>query len=391
MSYEEIIQTKPTSSYTKQDLDEIKAISFDKENFSLKGSFSFRGSKYPSDIDLSDIFTACCDKKNTIREFINKLQEIVSNTLRANHWFLELKAGIDQRYVSNTINFPFFEHLNMNGLISDDEFISIHNIFTEGPTQLEIEQLEEFLRQRATIRWTADEVLSSYKILPGSVSLTLEDAINDSKVINIELVVILNNKFTEMSNFFYLLYYASDGSVHTINTPQESYTDFPDFFAKELKENIAKLYYSELSKNYVKLAKRYFTYGKFFQDKKLVQAVYPLLNSNISLASQLKSEIATIEKLIENASFSSIPITVLRDHLESIKARLANIIEIPQNILEKLNDELLDIIDSHLLTAEIVIHGIKPVKGYLSELTNKYALAYLKKVHLVPPPKNLLP
>ena len=82
MSYEQIIQTKPVSSYTSQDVNEIKAISFDQDNFALKGSFSFRGSKYPSDIDVSDVFTSCCDRTGAIKQFIKKLQEIVAGTQR---------------------------------------------------------------------------------------------------------------------------------------------------------------------------------------------------------------------------------------------------------------------------------------------------------------------
>ena len=387
MSYEQIIQTKPVSSYTSQDVNEIKAISFDQDNFALKGSFSFRGSKYPSDIDVSDVFTSCCDRTGAIKKFIKKLQEIVAGTQRANHWFLELKAGTDVRYLTNNINLPFFELLHNNKLITDDEFELAYHVLSEDGS---LEELQELLRQYATVRWTADEVLSGYKLLHGGVGVSLQDAIDHSEVINIELIVVINNRFTEMSNFFYLLYYSPDGSIHTINTPQESYTNFPDFFGKELRKNITKLYYSELQRNYLKLAKRYFTYGRFFNDRQLVEAVYPLLNSNISLAGQLKSELATIEKLIESVSFASIPLSVLRDHLDSIKARLANIIEIPDDMLIALNNYLLMVINTRLLTSKLVLTAIKPVKKYLTKFVDDYAHRYLESVHLVPPPQELI-
>jgi hypothetical protein len=395
--YEQIISLKPKTSYPEQAVDEIKAISIDKNNWDLKGSFSFRASKYPSDIDVSDVFVQCCDKDATIDNFVKKIQEIVSNTLRANHWFLELKAGIDKRYDINTKRpnheiLSIIDNLHLERLLSDEDYIVAYNILNkEDHDELEHEILTEMLRQHATLRWTSDEVLFGYKILPGGVGISLSDAVKSSKAINIELIEVINDKFTEISNFFNLLYYSTDGQVHTINSPQESYNDFPSFFKKELRKNIQKLFYSKLEANYLKLAKRYFSYGKFFKDIHLVEVVYPLLNSNIGLAGQIKGELATIEKLIMNVRFDSIPISTLKYQLESIKSRLANIIEIPDDILEEFNKNINEILITTYITPNLVLEEINPIKKYLSKFTNELSYTYLKKHKLVPPPKYLLP
>ena len=76
-----------------------------------------------------------------------------------------------------------------------------------------------------------------------------------------------------------------------------------------------------------------------------------------------------------------------RDHLDSIKARLANIIEIPDDMLVALNNYLLMVINTRLLTSKLVLTAIKPVKKYLTKFVDDYSRQYLESVHLVPPPK----
>jgi len=391
-SFDEIIAAKPESSYTEDALNEIRAISLDKDNWDLKGSYSFRASKYPSDIDVSDLLISCCDPDNTIKIFITKIQKIVSEALRANHWFLELKAGFDKRFKIKNNQMDELVQLHNTKLLSDDEFTYIYNVIIKGyPDELERETVGKILREHYTLRWSANDVLTGYKILPGGVTVNLFDAIKESDIVNIELIEVINDKFTEISNFFFLLYYSSDGKVHTINVPQLSYDNFPLFFGNELKKNIAKLYFSKLEANYLKLAKRYFSYGRFFKDVQLVKAVYPLLNSNIGLAGQLKGELTTIEKLIESVDFNSIPIYILKKQLESIKSRLANVIEIPQDTLINFNMNIINILTLRYLTPEYIINNIKPLKKYLSEFVNKYAYDYLKRVNLIPPPQKYLP
>ena len=397
-SFDEIIAAKPESSYTEDALNEIRAISLDKDNWDLKGSYSFRASKYPSDIDVSDLLISCCDPDNTIKIFISKIQKIVSDSLQPNHWFLELKAGFDRRFKINLNQVDELVQLHDMKLLSDDEFTYIYNVITKGSTnksqreiELEKEIIEKILKEHYTLRWSANDVLTGYKILPGGVTVNLFDAIKESDVVNIELIEVINDKFTEISNFFFLLYYSSDGKVHTINVPQLSYDNFPLFFGNELKKNIYKLFYSRLEPNFLKLAKRYFSYGRFFKDVQLVRAVYPLLDSNIGLAGQLKGELTTIEKLIESVDFNSIPIHILKKQLENIKSRLANIIDIPQDILITFNMNIINILTLRYLTPEYIINNIKPLKKYLFQYTNSEAYYYLYKVKLVPPPQKYLP
>jgi len=391
LSFNQITEAKPDTSYTKEAVDEMRAISIDKENWDLKGSYSFRGSKYPSDIDVSDVFASCCDADTVISKFAKQVQAIVADSLRANHWFLEFKAGTDYRYELYDYTIDDFERLHKEKLLPDDEFTLIFDILSGGATSEGYEVVDELLRQHATIRWSSDEVLSGYKVLPGGVGISLIDAIKDSKVLNMELIVVLNEKFTEMSNFFYLLYYSPDGTVHTINAPQESYDDFSTFFDRELKKNISKLYYSASGANYLKLAKRYFSYGRYFHDEQLVRAVYPLLNSDVGLAGQLKGELATIEKLITSVHFDSIPIPVLRSQLESIKSRLSNVLAIPTESLLMFNNNIIEILNTKYLSPDYILERLEPIMDYLASFTNDHAHTYLFSVGLVPPPPYLLP
>jgi hypothetical protein len=397
-----IFTDKPVTSYSANIIKEINLISYDKNESHPIGTFSYRSTLYPSDIDAFELIQECCDMNTVIILFLRKIQDIVKEILtKRNHWFLELKAGLDNRYnldIGQLHNMQWLInpelHNNIftlyhNNLLSRKEYEILNSLITNNPGPKEYEILKKMLREHYILRWSAIEVLRGYKQLSGGIIKTLQNAFIDKSQINMELIVIINNKIVDISNFFAVEAIDNLGNVTVINLPQESHTDFENYFKENLKSSIEKLYYSILEPNYLKLAKRYFSYGRFTKNSVLINKVLPLLNSSIGLAGQLKSEIAVIIKLIEFTHGQHLPLNIIVNQLDNLKTRLSHVIEINNDTLTMLNELIQKAMDQ--INPINMIEFLSPIKKMLEELTNQYSLIYLKRVKLAPPPRDLLP
>jgi hypothetical protein len=255
-------------------------------------------------------------------------------------------------------------------------------------TNIANEMIQKILRSHYIVRWSMNDIFNGFKILPGGINLTLEDALTHKSQINIELLAIVNNKITDLSNYFVLMFTDSSGKEMAVNLQQSTITDFINYFKKNLQSSMKKLYYSELDYDYLKLVKRYWSYGRFTKDQKLIDKLVPILNSNIALAGQLKSEIATIIKLLENIPLSQIPIEILRNQLSFWKSRLTHVLEIPDDLEFKI-DISIDKIVNNQLDNEQIIDILSPIKERLVKIINENVLQYLMSVGLAPPPDYL--
>jgi hypothetical protein len=389
--FKKIIEDKPISSYPDYVINEIKLISINKNNSFPIGSYSYKAAKYPSDIDIFEIVNRCCNKESVIKLFISGIRDIVRNISNSKwHWFLELKAGIDEQFNLDLNDPNFIEWINdlfKKQLLPQDEYNKISSLMMEG-TNIANEMIQKILRSHYIVRWSMNDIFNGFKILPGGINLTLEDALTHKSQINIELLAIVNNKITDLSNYFVLVFTDSSGKEMAVNLPQSTITDFINYFKKNLQLSMKKLYYSELDYDYLKLVKRYWSYGRFTKDQKLINKLVPILNSNIALAGQLKSEIATIIKLLENIPLSQIPIEILRNQLSFWKSRLTHVLEIPDDLEFKI-DTSIDKIVNNQLDNEEIIDILSPIKERLVKIINENVLQYLMSVGLAPPPDYL--
>lgn len=406
--FDRIISDKPESAYPDYIKDEIMLISINKDYSKIIGSASYKIQKYPGDIDIWEGIEKCCSKEEVIDFFVKNIKRIVRNILnKKNHWFMELKCGLDKRFDLNpgVYNHGYFimdrgfvgqAMLLFNaGLLSQDEIDEIIRIDKMGNSgQLEYETLKTLLRKHLVVRWSANEVLQGYKILPGNIQLQLEEAVSQRSQINIELIAVVNNKITDLSNFFVLAYRDSVGNVFMINLPQESYDDFTEFFKDNLKQSIEKLYYSKLDFNPFKMVKRYWSYGRFTRDPNLIEKLLPIISSDIALASQLKSELGTIVKLLEKTKnipcCANVPMDILKKQLSTFKWRLSNVMDISEELEEEIDDRINETIDAQMIPND-TINDLDDIKNKLENIINVKTIKYLKSVGLAPPPNDLLP
>jgi len=73
------------------------------------------------------------------------------------------------------------------------------------PTQDEYDIIFNLFRNHRVIRWTEDEILQGYKMLPGKLKFKFIDGLKQKSHIKIDVLAYINNRFIEVTNFFYLV------------------------------------------------------------------------------------------------------------------------------------------------------------------------------------------
>lgn len=384
IQFADIISNKLKSSYPEYAIKNMNLVSINKNNSIPIGTFSYSYTLYPSDIDVFEYVQYGDSEDKVVEFFCKSIQQIVRNIYnKGNYWILEVKVGIDDRY-NFKITDPDAEiiigELYQSRLLSDKDL----EILSSSE-----EVANELLRKYAVLRWSPQEILAGIKSLPGNKQILLQDAIKAKSQINIEVIGLINGKFTDLSNFYVLLYTDKSGKKHVVNASDQLLTDFYTFFTTQLRANIKKMYYSPLNHDYYKLIKRYWSYGKITRDQGLINKILPIVNSPIALAGQKKSEIVTLIKLVEYTGLDRVPIDIFKNQVSNIKLSLAGVLALGQKNIEIIN-RVIDEIVNYDMKPKDIIERLEIVKDILKNFTGNAALKYLQSVGLAPPPQKYI-
>jgi len=383
--FNDLIRGKLQSSYPDFATENFHLVSINKDNSMPIGTYSYAYTMYPSDYDVYENVVKGHNTDDVVNFFEKSLKHLVQNIMtKQYYWILEVKVGIDNRY-----NFK---------ITDDDATIRInclrqHNLFNDEDIEIlmsgDEELANELLRKYSVLRWSPEEILNGSKNLPGAESISLNDAIRAKSQINIEIIALINNKFTDLSNFFVLGYTDKLGNTYAVNLPQDNITNFAHYQVQNLGKNIEKLYYSKYNHDYYKMIKRYWSLGRFIKNKQLINKILPIINSRLALAGQKRSEIKTLINLIKHTHLQGVPMNVFDNQIQNLKASLTSIIELGYDIIDAINYDLDSVTDGQLSPDE-KINVLENVKDILNRYVSKNTLAFLKKVKLAPPPKKYI-
>lgn len=395
-------ETKPISSYPKEILNEIKLLSFSRDKTATPfGSYIYRLQKYPGDLDLVEEFTECCSLNDVVTKFSKALQNVVKKiNKKRSHYFSEVKVGLDERYDidigemidGNYFPNPYLSYISNNlknkKLLSKEENDIIQYIFSKvkkmgslGPN--EYDTIKYIFRERKILRWSDEEILKGIKKLPGNISVTLKKALEDKTHIKIDMIVDLNGRLVEITNFFQLAYIDKKDEIHLVNIDLEENHNIP----VQLPIEIEKLYFSNMFYSPFKMVKRMYSLGRHNMDNNLLNKIIPFVSSNTSLLYQIKSEIDTIILILEK--MKSYPKKLIFDQLDEAKSRISTVLEIPQDGLIQINNIIDDI--NNTAGKYDKINKLKKLKKLLVAYINMQTINYLQKNGLNPPPYKYLP
>lgn len=403
-SFQELTATKPIEAYTKEQIKNIKLLSTNKKELAVPfGSATYRIQKYPGDLDLHTIFTECCSLDDVVKTFEKKIKKIAKDIKKNRlHYFSEFKAGLDKRFdldigtiyngLFNPKRSDILDYSNIlfkKKLIAKDELKLIQKIVSiPNPGGDEYDMLKYIFREHTVLRWTLDEVINGVKILPGNVKMKLYDALKMRSHVKIDMITLVNNLIVEVTNFFILVEENEDGSYSVINIDYD-YLDKKQseiHYDIQIKEEIEKLYYSDMYYSPFKMAKRMWAYSRAFGFEDSVRKLLPLVTGNVSYLYQLKSEMDTILRLYE---LNKAPNKTIDKQMDLMKQKLSNIIFIPK-------EELLiiySLINKFLKTANVKNKEdiLTQIKKYFVALINLHTIHELNKIGYNPPPRKFLP
>ena len=388
------LKNKPRSSYTKEVNNAIKIVSTNFLESIPFGTYIYKGSPFPSDIDVMEVIKVCCTIDETIKEMKNKLQKIVKDiSLTTNIYIPEIKTGLDGRFMLIGLgNYKIDKLKDYNSnlvktqlkilfdkdLLSESEYIELSNLATENITREKWEILYNYLRELWILRWKPEEIIQGFKWLRGNVKKTLNDALKDETPVKIDTWQIINGKYTEVTNFFILIYVNEKGEETFLNLPQNYLSDFKN----NLKKEVSKYYFSIKDFKPLKMAKRIWSISRLNGDLKTTNKLTPLLRSDGALVGQVISDISLMIDMLEK--LTAPPLNIILPQIDNFKQRLTYSINIPFD-----EEHAYNIIDNVINTNDNNkrIKLLKELKKYLQKYVNEYVIKYLKKIKLWPPLK----
>lgn len=404
-NYEQITELKPKTAFTQSQIDNIKLLSVNKDVMAnVFGSASYRFQKYPGDLDLFETFFDCCTADEVIKKFARKItyiaKEIGSHNL---HYFSEFKAGLDNRYEVDigTLQNGYFninrESLMRNSkrlfdkkLITGKEYDLIKTIaHIPNPGGDEYDVLNHIFREHKVLRWSFADIIKGKKVLPGGVKMTLEQALHSKSYVKIDMISLVNNAFIEVTNFFVLAYDDGSGNLQTINFDYDAFNRkvVKQDFQKLIKEDIEKLYYSNMYYSPFKMVKRIWVYSRSFYDEQTLLKINPLITGDVSFMYQLASQLDTMHRIYEISK--NVPKATLNKQMGDIKLKLSNILEIDSkelNVFIELSDKYMKTINKGICK-----QILSNMKNYLKGFININTIAELDRIRLNPPPREFLP
>lgn len=384
---DKIFDTKNRIAYPQILNNEIKLISFNTDDSTLIGSASYKVQKYPADIDLYEQVKTCCSEEDAIEYFYLGIQSISRKIeLSPNHWLIELKCGIDKRYeftigiedLTNfvTINRNLFSEMDYYILIELD--IQLKN--TKKNHELIYEQIDDIMRKYKIIRWSAAQIQLGYQIRYGK-KFYLKECINTISPINIEIIAVINNKFTDVSNFYVVMFKDKlTGKDIVINFPQSYLYEGKNFVLKGLKEGIHKVYNSKLHKDVFKAVKRIYSYARITKNDHLYNKIKPILSGDLAELSQLKSELGTLHEILTFTD--NLPFNIVYSQLDSIKWRAGGNTYLNDLQIDSISKRI-NLILANKRSIEFMISSIEYLKQYILDIVNYHADQFMKNNNIL--------
>jgi len=388
-----IVETKPLSSIPASVAREIKLISLSYQPKGVSfGSYNNRISNVFGDIDTIQLVDNFKSLEAVGPKTTKAIKQVVNRILtQPNHWFSEAKAGIDSRYyfdigtLSNghyTFSpelLPKTMELAVAGLLDEDEMYTLNEILTKGSGNAEdYDLVYNIFRNRYVLRWSSKEILRGYKTLPGKIKYKLEQAIFDRTAVKIDMIVFLNGKYIEITNFILIAYENQPINIDPSTTTPSN-----------LPYDIEKLYYSDYYYSPFKAVKRSFAYLKWVRnqpdhpdrystDEYLIK-YSNILKKTINILYTIRSEIDAMA-IIQPQLKSKYHKLQLRKRINELKQPLSNVLE--------LSDEMLEIFNQYMDNPQM---NLKILYNLFGEIINAWTIQYFKDEGINPPPKIVLP
>lgn len=302
-----IINTRTYDDLTSEQKNAIATITSQTNIFPV-GTYQYKIFKFPNDIDLYEEIV----KRSLLSEAkLEVAQDIQNIILKINSnpriLFSDFKAGYDNRFkiytgydTEETIEDYNYElicrdlqNLYCANLLTKCQYCHLYSYVKENPTYDDIIALRQELRNFWVLRWSTDEILRGYKLLPGNYKLFLDHAIAQNTMVKMDILVPITDindpRYIEVTNFFNI--------VHQNNLGQY------EILTEKLKEYVPSLiedFYHYYPINIYKAIKRLWMVLKVNNDICGLNMLSTIFDSDIALYSQIAGDIEVVIDLLNS-------------------------------------------------------------------------------------------
>jgi hypothetical protein len=271
--------------YSKPLIKVLKLISFGTPY--VVGSSADYQIMYSADYDLLEEVIL---RRGIVKKFqdkIHKLEKIGKITEvkigEISQWNLLKKPYIENSKVHKYNQKDELAHLSklwQNKIITHDEYMMASDLLKPHLNPVEFLEAKKELRF-GVLRWSNPEIFRGYKELRDKSIIYLDDAFKSKGITKIDLIVWVNQKYSEFSNI--ILWTNRSGK----------YFAYIPSVKKSLKENILEF---EADQNYVKVAKRMYSLAKQFKDQSILDSLRSILNSPIGKLYMVVADMEVLEE-----------------------------------------------------------------------------------------------
>lgn len=345
----EILTERELEDGLKQIIEQVTIIS----SVSPVGTYKYKVFQYPGDIDLFEKINSPLSRPDFIANTAQRIKTIIQSIILSDViYFIEFKAGIDSR-----LDYNFDENLNLRsllaklyewknaGLITHEESTSVAADVKKYKLSLSsnstdafiiLDKIKKDVREFKMLRWSISDILTESKRLRGADSscMSLQEALNMPTVTKLDTIIWYQNRYVELTNFFYFELTGENKTV--ISAP------FPDYLASLNKDIKKYAGCSGYPADTLKMLKRMFIRNallyKSSHDYSIIQEmteIADIVNQAPGVLSQIKADFEAINSIL--TSISNPDIIKLCIMLNSMSKRFNNSV-IHQNLTKKFND-----------------------------------------------------
>lgn len=368
--------------------DIIKILTLDPEYpAQLVGSFKYKVHEYPSDMDLYEPVQTCCSVDSGVHKVVLGIQAIVRRIHKRRFTYLsEFKAGMDDRYFVDIGKYdPVRGKLNgydqykvvdsivniyKKGLLTKSETLELLRMAHGKPDAYQYHTLYDALRKWYVVRWTDEEILQGYKMLPYDKKITLEEAIRQGTIVKADIWALIDDRFMEITNWFMLTAKVRGGKVYLSEKPNLTY--------EQSVMNDILLFKDARFKKHMKLAKRMWLHAISEKDNYTIRQLYPLFSSPIAKLYQIQSEIEILIGMLEK--LSKAPYQLIKKQIAQFKMRIGTVPE--TNISEENESKVLSYFDRAIEAkkdTEVIIRNLRSAFDIVRDIVDKGAMKYIQK------------
>lgn len=286
------------------------------------GTYGYNIFQYPSDIDLFEKIRSDKPRDLFIKNIIDRIKNIIQSIILSdNIYFIEFKAGVDERFeikdhkniidITKKIKQWYDDHLiskcealNVIDLIKKyHELKKITNATQE--TERILNELSNTVREFKMLRWNVGEILNGVKKLRSHEhedhTINLYDALNMSEVTKLDTLIWYENRYIEMTNYFY--FELIDPLTEEIIIISKPFNNYIDSLKKDISKYAGCTYYPI---DILKMLKRMFLlYSSIYKNnpeeslRNIMWEITNIVNDSPGALSQIKADFEALDTVLK--------------------------------------------------------------------------------------------